>query len=347
VKRLLPWLPVLSIVLTLPLTFACRKPPPPAPAALPGALGATTAEPPKNKPMPAQLPAIVAKVNGEVVERWELENAVHALEGRAGGQIPADKRDEVLRGLLDQLVSFHVLVQESRARKFDVSDGELESRLTELKQGFPSEQAFQQELASQGLTLEQLRFQARSSMQVSKLVDAEIKPKISVQDAEVDAYYKENLERFKQGETVHASHIMIGLPPNADAATKQQARAKAQQVLKEVRGGGDFAKLAAEKSNDPGSAAKGGDLGFFPKGQMEPVFEAAAFAVKPGGVSGIVETSFGFHIIKVHERRPARTAPFAEVSGQIKEFLAGKQRDAKLAEFADQAKAKRKVEMLV
>jgi peptidyl-prolyl cis-trans isomerase C len=140
---------------------------------------------------------------------------------------------------------------------------------------------------------------------------------------------------------------MIGLPPNADAATKQQARAKAQEVLKEVRAGGDFAKLAAEKSNDPGSAAKGGDLGFFPKGQMEPAFEAAAFAVKPGGVSGIVETSFGFHIIKVHERRPARTAPFAEVSGQIKEFLTGKQRDAKLAAFADQAKAKRKVEMLV
>ena len=224
-------LPVLSIVLSLPLTLACRKPPPPAPAALPAALGAKTAEASKSKPMPAQLPAVVAKVNGEAVERWELDNAVHALEGRAGSQIPPDKRDEVLRGLLDQLVSFHVLVQESRARKLDVSDAELEARLTEIKKGFASEQAFQQELSSQGLTLEQLRFQARSSMQVAKLVDAEIKPKISVQDAEVDAFYKENLERFKQGETVHASHIMIGLPPNADAPTKQQARAKAQQVL--------------------------------------------------------------------------------------------------------------------
>ena len=184
-KRLLP---VLSIVLSVPLTFACRKPPPPPPAALPGALGATTTDPPKNKPMPAQLPAIIAKVNGEAVERWELENAIHALEGRAGGQIPADKRDEVLRGLLDQLVNFHVLVQESRARKLDVSDAELDARLAEIKKGFASEQAFQQEVASQGLTLEQLRFQARSSMQVGKLVDAEIKPKISVQDADVDAF---------------------------------------------------------------------------------------------------------------------------------------------------------------
>jgi peptidyl-prolyl cis-trans isomerase C len=344
VKR---WLPVLSIVLSVPLAYACRKAPPPAPAATPGAPGAATTEPPKNKPMPAQLPAIIARVNGEAVERWELENAIHALEGRAGGQIPPDKRDEVLRGLLDQLVNFHVLVQESKARKLDVSDADVETRLAEIKKGFASEQAFQQEVASQGLTLEQLRFQARSSMQVGKLVEAEIKPKISVQETDVDAFYKENLERFKQGETVHASHIMIGLPPNADAATKQQARAKAQQVLKEVRGGGDFAKLAAEKSNDPGSAPKGGDLGFFPKGQMEPAFEAAAFALKPGAVSSIVETSFGFHIIKVHERRPARTAPFEEVSGQIKEFLTGKQRDAKLAEFAGQAKAKRKVEMLV
>jgi len=349
VKRLLP---VLSIVLSVPLTFACRKPPPPAPAAvagtpLPGAAGATATEPPKSKPMPAQLPPIVAKVNGEAVERWELENAIHALEGRAGGQIPPDKRDEILRGLLDQLVRFHVLVQESRARKLDVSDAELDARLAEIKKGFPNDQAFQQELASQGLTVEQLRFQARSSMQVSKLVDAEIKPKISVQETDVDAFYKENVDKFKQAESVHASHIMIGLPPNADAPTKQQARAKAQQVLKEVRAGGDFAKLAAENSNDPGSAAKGGDLGFFPKGQMEPAFDTAVFALKPGAVSGIVETSFGFHIIKVLERRPARTAPFEEVSGQIKEFLTGKQRDAKLSEFADQATAKRKVEMLV
>jgi peptidyl-prolyl cis-trans isomerase C len=318
VKRLLP---VLSIVLSVPLTFACRQAPPPRPRPSQAHRSRAQPAPPHRASQSADAgaaPPIVAKVNGEAVERWELENAIHALEGRAGAQIPPDKRDEILRGLLDQLVRFHVLVQESRARKLEVSDAELDARLAEIKKGFPNDQAFQQELASQGLTVEQLRFQARSTMQVSKLVDAEIKPKISVQETDVDAFYKENVEKFKQAESVHASHIMIGLPPNADAPTKQQARAKAQQVLKEVRAGGDFGKLAAENSNDPGSAAKGGDLGFFPKGQMEPAFETAAFALKPGAVSGIVETSFGFHIIKVLERRPPHRA-FEEASGQIKE----------------------------
>ncbi len=223
--------------------------------------------------MPAELPAVIAKIDGEPIERWELDSAVHGFEGRSGA-IPSEKRDEVLRGLLNQLVAFHVLAQESRARKLDVSDAELEARLAETKRDFKTEVAFQQALAAQGFSLAQLQRQLRTSMLVAKLVDKEINPTISVQDADVDTFYQQNLERFKQSETVHASHIMIGLPPNADATAKQQARVKAQAVLKQVRGGADFAKLAAEQSNDKGSAGRGGDLGFFPKGQMEPAFDA-------------------------------------------------------------------------
>ena len=190
--------------------------------------------------MPAELPAVIAKIDGEPIERWELDSAVHGFEGRSGA-IPSEKRDEVLRGLLNQLVAFHVLAQESRARKLDVSDAELEARLAETKRDFKTEVAFQQALAAQGFSLAQLQRQLRASMLVAKLVDKEINPTISVQDADVDTFYQQNLERFKQSETVHASHIMIGLPPNADATAKQQARAKAQAVLKQVRGGADFA----------------------------------------------------------------------------------------------------------
>ena len=340
---------LLPVLLIVPLSLACRKSPAPAQAATaaPGAPATTSPRPPAIKPVPAQLPAIVARIDGEPVERWELESAIRGFEGRSGSAIPSEKRDEVVRGLLNQLVDFHVLAQESRARKLEVADGELDARLAETKRDFKTDEAFQQALAAQGFSLQQLQRQMRASMQVSKLIEAEIDPKISVQDTEVDVFYQQNLERFKQGETVHASHIMIGLPPNADAAAKEQARGKAQALLTQIRGGADFAKLAAAQSNDTSSAARGGDLGFFPKGQMEPAFDAAAFAVKAGGVSNLVETSFGFHIIKVHEHRPARTQPLTEVGGQIKEFLAGRQRDAKLIEFVGQAKARRKVEMLV
>lgn len=338
---------LLFVGLLVVLATGCKKNPAAAPAtAAPGAPAAAPGVPAPPKPLPAQLPELIAKVNGDKVERWELETAIKGVEGRAGSPIPAERRDEIVRGLIDQLVAFHVLSQEAHARKLDATDVEVAERVGQFKGGFPNEQAFQQALTAQGMTLDQLRQQTKMGLQVTKVLDAEVNSKIAVQDADVEKFYKENTERFKQGETVHASHILIGVPQGADAAAKAQARAKAQQVLKQVKAGGDFSKLATENSQDS-SAAKGGDLGFFPQGQMEPTFEKAAFALKPGTTSGLVETPYGFHIIKSLERRPPRTAPLEEVAPQVKEFLTGQQRQAKITAFVDQVKAKGRVEILI
>lgn len=343
---------------------ACKKAPAPAastaavaPATAASAAGAaqTTGtaqtpapgQPAAAKPMPAQIPDVLARVNGEAIERWEFDNAVKRMEARAGGPVPPDRRDEILRGVLDQLVAYHLLAQESRARKLAVADADVDARVGEIRKGFPTEQAFTQTMAAQGLTVDQVRAQARTSLEVAKVIDAEVTSKIAVQDAEVNAFYNQNVERFKQGETVHASHILIGVPQNATPEQKAEAKSKAQAALKQVRGGADFAAVARERSQDPGSAQNGGDLGFFPKGQMTPAFETAAFGLKPGAVSGVVETPFGYHIIKVHERRAPRTAPFAEVSGQIKDFLVQGQSEQKLQQFVEQVKSKSRIEILV
>ncbi len=337
------------------LALSCKKAPAPAvappsvAAAVPGATpaGTTAAAPAAVKPMPAQMPAVLARVNGEKIERWEFDNAVKRIEARAGGSVPPEKRDAVLRGVLDQLVAYHLLAQESRARKLAIGDKDVDARLGEIRQSFPSEDAFKQGIAAQGLTVDQLRLQARTSLEVAKVIDAEVSSKVVVQDAEVTTFYQQNLERFKQGDSVHASHILIGVPQDATPAQKAEAKGKAQAALKQVRGGADFSIVAKAQSQDPGSAQNGGDLGFFPKGQMAPPFEEAAFKLKAGAVSPIVETPFGFHIIKVHERRGPRTAPFTEVSGQIKDFLMQGQREQKLEQFVEQVKTRSKVEILV
>jgi peptidyl-prolyl cis-trans isomerase C len=296
--------------------------------------------------MPAQLPSVLARVNGEAIEKWEFDNAIKGVEARAGGPVPADRRDEVLRGVLDQLVAFHLLAQESKARKIEVPDADVEKQFAQMKSGFPTEEAFNQALAQQGLTADQLRTQTRTRMQVAKVIETEVASKVAVPDTEVDAFYKQNPDRFKQDESVHASHILIGLPQNATPAQKTAAKSAAQAALNKIRGGADFAAVAKETSNDS-SAQNGGDLGFIPRGQTVAPFEEAAFKLKPGSVSGIVETQFGFHIIKVHEKRPPRTAPFEEVSGQIKEFLTQGQREKQLEQFIEAAKAKAKIEVLV
>ena len=322
--------------------LACKKPAPPPPA-----VPATPGAPVAAKPMPAQIPPVVARVNGETIQKWEFDDAVRRIEARAGSAMPVEKRDELLRGVLDQLVAYHLIAQESRARKMGASDADVDARVAQIKGSFPNEDAFQKGIAAQGLTIEQVRTQARMSLEVAKFLETEVAAKVAVTDAEVDAFYKQNLDRFKQADSVHARHILIGVPQNATADVKKQARAAAQAVVGQLKRGAPFEDVAKKMSSDTGSAQNGGDLGFFPKGQMTPAFEKAAFALKPGETSGIVETPFGFHIIRVLERRDARTAPFEEVSGQIKEFLTRGQREKKLEAFVTQIKTKAKIEILV
>ena len=346
----------LALLLVAPLALwsaSCKKAEAPKPAPAPAAAVPANAPPgvpgapAVAKPMPPQIPDVLARVNGEKIERWEFDNAVKRMEARAGGPVPPDKRDEVLRGVLDQLVAYHLLAQESRARKIAVPDADVDARLAEIRKSFPTEEAFKQGIAAQGLTLDQLKAQAKTSLEVAKVIDTEVNSKVAVQDPEVKTFYDSNLERFKQGDSVHAAHILIGMPQNPTPEQKTEARNKAAAVLKTVKAGGDFATLARANSSDPASAQNGGDLGFFPKGQMTPAFEEAAFKLKPGTTSALVETPFGFHIIKAIERRGPRTAPFDEVSGQIKDFLTQGQRERKLEQFVEQVKAKGKVEILV
>jgi peptidyl-prolyl cis-trans isomerase C len=347
----------LTLLVVAPLalwSLSCKKADAPAPALAPAAASVPAnappgvpGAPPALKPMPPQIPDVLARVNGEKIERWEFDNAVKRMEARAGGPVPPDKRDEVLRGVLDQLVAYHLLAQEARARKLAILDADVDARLAEIRKSFPTEAAFTQGIAAQGLTLDQLKSQAKTGLEVAKVIDAEVNSKVTVQDAEVATYYQQNLERFKQGDSVRAAHILIGMPQNPTPEQKAEAKTRAAAVLKTIKAGGDFATLARANSSDTGSAQNGGDLGFFPKGQMTPAFEEAAFKLKPGTVSGLVETPFGFHIIKVSERRAPRTAPFAEASGQIKEFLTQGQREQKLEQFVEQIKAKGKIEILV
>jgi len=141
------------------------------------------------------------------------------------------------------------------------------------------------------------------------VVEAFLKKKVEEQsditDADMQKFYEQNKEKFKTGEQVHASHILV------------KTEKEAQDVLAEVKKGGNFEELARKHSID-GAATKGGDLGWFGKGSMIPEFEKVVFGLKEGELSGIVKTQFGFHIIKLTGKRPAGTRPFDEVKDQIK-----------------------------
>ena len=299
------------------------------------------------KPVPEQLPDVVARVNGEAISRVDLEEAVTEIEARAGQAMPADQRDRVLRAVLDQLIGYRLLVQESTTRKSSVTDAQVDARMDQIRSQFPSEDVFKEQLQQRKTTEAELRENTRQGMQITALLQAELDAKTAVSAEQVNDFFVKNPAAFQQGERVKASHILVRVQANADPAEREKARAKAAGLLADLKAGKDFAALAKEFSDDPGSGAQGGDLGYFQKGQMVPPFEAAAFALPVGQTSDLVLSDFGFHIIRVTDRQPGRTQPLEEVKADIEEYLLGQNREAQTRLFVDSLKAKGKVEIYI
>jgi peptidyl-prolyl cis-trans isomerase C len=307
---------------------------------------AAPAAPAPPKPIPAELPAVIARVNGEDVKKEEFERMIKTLESRAGQPIPPDRRDEILRGALDQLVVYTLLAQESKTRGVKVDEAEIEAKMQQLRGQFPTQEAYEKALKDRGMTAESLRQDARKDLSVTRLMDAEVATLPGPSDAEAKDFYAKNPDRFKEEESIRASHILIRVDPNADAATKAKKKATIDSVLKKAKAGEDFGKLAQQYSQD-GSAAQGGDLNYFPKGQMVPEFSNAAWALKPGEISSVVTTQFGYHIIKLTDRKPGRVVPFEEAQPQIKQFLEGQKKQQHADAFIDGLKKKSKIEVLI
>ena len=298
------------------------------------------------RPIPDQLPAVVAYVNGEAISRDDLETAVGELEARAGQPVPAEQRDGVIRGVLDQLINYRLLLQESLSRKVTVTEAAIDARMAEIRAQFPSEEAFAQTLALRQMTPETLRTDARQGMQVDAMLVAELAATPATPE-QVTQFYEQNPAEFQEGERVRASHILIGFPQNADAAAKEQARVRAAAILSEVDAGNDFAALAKQYSEDPGSGANGGDLGYFERGQMVGPFEQVAFSLAPDQTSDLVESPFGYHIIRVIDTQAARTIPLAEVGPQVQQFLEGQNRESQTQVFVETLRAKSKVDIYI
>lgn len=232
----------------------------------------------------------VAKVNGTTITKSALYDAMVSTGGSQ---------------TLQNLISQELVKQESDKAGIKITDEDVEKEMSSIKKSFSSDAEFQQALAQYNMTLDKLKEEMTVQVQLRKLLE----PQVKVSDDDVKKYYDENLESLKTPEQIRASHILV--------KTKEEAEA----ILTELKNGGDFAAIAKEKSIDPGSKDQGGDLDFFSKGMMEEPFEKAAFALKVGELSGIVESSNGFHIIKVTDHKDAVTPTLDQKKDEIHEKL--------------------------
>jgi peptidyl-prolyl cis-trans isomerase C len=178
------------------------------------------------------------------------------------------------------------------------------------------------------------------------MMDAEVAAAPAATDEEVRDFYAKNPDRFQREESVRASHILITADEKADDALKRKARAEIEAILKRAKKGEDFAALAKAHSQD-GSAAQGGDLNYFSRGQMAPPFEQAAFGLQPGQFSDVVTTQYGYHIIKVTDRQAASVVPLEQVSERVKQFLTEQHKQERADAFIDGLKQKSRIEVLI
>ena len=296
-------------------------------------------------PVPRELPAVVARVNDETIERWEVEAAVREITLANLHPLPQAERDELMRAVLDRLIDHHLASQAARARGVAATDAELEADLREMRSEQASDRAFADRLATAGISEEQLRHQRRLSLDMAKLVRAAAGAAVS--DAAINAYYRDNRNRFLLPEAVTASHILVRVNPDASAEQRAEARRRAVGIRDQILGGADFGRTARDLSEDSGTALSGGLVGTFPRGQMDAAFEAAAFSATPGEISEVVETPYGFHIIRVDEHLAGRMQTLDEVRGDISTLLAERAEQEGLATQIEEARRTAKIEIYI
>ena len=291
----------------------------------------------------------VAVVNGTVINQAEFDSEMNRVLERLQrtGRFPNDlERSQIKKQVLENLIARELLYQESQKKGIKVDQKEIDAQLTALKGRFPSEVEFKNALSTMNLTEAELKFQFERDLAIRKLLDDQIGGKSAVSEKESRAYYDSNLESFKKPEQVRASHILIKVDPGADEAKKAEARTKIESLQAKLKNGEDFGALAKEYSEGP-SGPKGGDLGFFGRGQMVKPFEETAFTMKPGQVSGMVETRFGYHLIMVTERTPESTLSYEEVKDRLEQYLKQQKVQEAIAAYVETLKGKAKIERFV
>ena len=297
-----------------------------------------------------KLPDVVADVEGEPLPKGELETALKNAVRTQGmdlsvlDKMPAAQRAQTYKMVLDGLILERLVAK--RSAKIEVKDEEVEERLMQIKKGYPDEEAFKKQVESSGYTLDRVVKDVRSSIQQQRWIEEQKKGGVAkVTDADAEEFYKGNPEQFKQPEMVKASHILVKLGEQTkeeDVAVKEKI---AKELLDRVKGGEDFAKLALEMSEDPSAKQNKGDLDFFTKEQMVPEFSKAAFEAKSGDIVGPVKTQFGFHIIKVTDRKEASVMSLEEVKPRLVSFLENRKSDEFVRKMLKELREKAEVKI--
>lgn len=296
------------------------------------------------------VPQKAADINGKAIpyKDYELQLEMFKQQVMRGqpGQLPDELKQRLKNQVITKMVANELLFQQAAKQGIKIEANAIDAEIQKIKSRFKDEAQFLERLKGAGLDEKKLRSQIRQQATINKLIEKEIVPKVKINDDDTKKYYDANPDKFRQKEKVRAQHILMKVEKDASEDKKVEARKKLQDLQKRILAGEEFSALAKAHSQGP-SNVKGGDLGYFTKGRMVKPFEEVAFKLATNEVSDIVETQFGYHLIKVIDHQEASNPPYENVKPKIKSFLFNEQVQKKMEPYVNSLREKAKIEIYV
>ena len=296
-------------------------------------------KPVQANPLQPQPEDVIVTVDGMDITHGEIQQAAQQTMMQMSRQVPpqqlAQMYGRIYQDVIESLIANKLLTKAAEASSLTVSDEMLNEELEKIKASAPEGQTLESALAANGIDFEEWKENLREQILVGKFVEGKTADIAEASDEDVAAFYQENLEQFKTPESVEASHILLKIEEGDTDEVKAGKKVQLEKIKADiVAGTATFEEMATEHSACP-SSARGGSLGSFGKGQMVPEFEEAAFALEVGALSDIVETSFGYHLIKVTDHQAEGVRSLADVSEQLKDYLSGQKKNEALIAYVD------------
>jgi peptidyl-prolyl cis-trans isomerase C len=289
---------------------------------------------------------VVATVNDQPIYedqlKPELEKSLSALKKHGLRQNDSGVAKQLQMKLLNKAIGDVLVNQESKKRTVENLEAKVDQRVKELEARYGAGPGMDRYLKIRRITMDDLRESLKGRVRVDEYLTEQGVFDPEIPESRIREMYDADPTSFSREETVRVSHILLAVDPAADSAEKERLRQRAEQIRQEILAGKDFAAMAREHSACQ-SAPAGGDLGIIKKGFMPPEFDAAAFALEPGAMSDVVETKFGFHIIKVVEKTPAGVVPYEQMRDFLRKYLQEEESKKRLESHIAELRAKSKI----
>ncbi len=333
------------------VAFSCRKKEeegaPASSESQPGK-AAESLEPSAMPPsMGADDNSMMASVNGKIITRAEVnqeaDNLLRQFQGRVPPEQMNDLRSSLWKQALENKINTKLLLQKVDQEKIQADKKDIDEQIEEIESHFPSSEKFHDQLAAMGISEKKLRQDIEENLKIRALLDQPMAAVKEATEKEVEAFYSDNPDEFENPEQVQASHILIAVSPDDSPKEKEEKFNKLSRLRDEIEKGADFAQVARQHSDCP-SKERGGDLGYFERGKMVKPFEDVAFKLKKGELSEIVETQFGYHLIKVTGHQDAHTLPLNEVKEKIASFLSRQKEQQAIKDYILELRNAAKIE---